>query len=736
MSDQSFKVKKGLTINPVDPATVTNPEAGDIIIDSTDNNKLKVFSTTSNNFAAISGAGSGTLNLLEDSSFESTATEGSITGGTASLNTVTVLPTPNNKSSLELNFNNVTGSYILEKNTGAQYDSVQGLVSVWIKNAKAGVKLIPRINGADSTALSVDVKTDNKWNEYVIPAVIGTTSFGFKVDVTASNAGSLFIDEATVGAMPATMTPEVAQAEYFGGLVAQGAANCVWTRNQNTFGNFAADADCNEFTEIGNIKKPSTKIPGLVIPAGSPSGTYEIKANFNMGTAVPGNPCFYRLSDGVKFGAISAEVSSPATISYHNHISPLVIDYETSSVDKLIQLQAKSSASTDCRVIFASSDYDNSGFDVYYYPPKNKIYSNKSMGWYVDVNIGGANPSLGTSNVSSYTSISNGSLDMVINPGSQPAQIPCSGTNPSTGITCSAGDEQIGVVFDVPSVGTYEVCGSFGHQTNLASGGSAFAAFQLIETPNNAQTILQEGRARVDSGSNVAGILEFPHKSCAVFNFSSVGKKTIRLMYEQTAGGAINNNLVLGDRSGGIGQRDIHITVKPFINNEQITASFKQYNEVQVPIVTNTEEIPSPASLYVNRGSLTTSIDRVFIWRVGDRLHVRGSFDVTGGSGSGSNLLFTLPNGLVMDTTKQTNLTITNVGTWGWYDNSGSSTVLDDNFGWVAYNTDTTVGFLVPGVSQYFNSNVLATTDRFSFEFNVPIQGWSATQSIREQLGL
>jgi hypothetical protein len=148
------------------------------------------------------GGGSSNLNLLEDPSFEFQATEGSVIGTTASLNTVTVLPTPNNKSSLELNFNNVTGSYILEKNTGAQYDGVQGIISVWIKTAKTGVTLIPRINGADSTALEVAVKSDNKWNEYVIPAVIGTTSFGFKVNVPTSNAGSIFIDEATVGAMP------------------------------------------------------------------------------------------------------------------------------------------------------------------------------------------------------------------------------------------------------------------------------------------------------------------------------------------------------------------------------------------------------------------------------------------------------------------------------------------------------------------------------------------------------
>lgn len=41
MSNNSFKAKKGLTLSPVDPSTLINPEAGDIISDSTDSNKIK-----------------------------------------------------------------------------------------------------------------------------------------------------------------------------------------------------------------------------------------------------------------------------------------------------------------------------------------------------------------------------------------------------------------------------------------------------------------------------------------------------------------------------------------------------------------------------------------------------------------------------------------------------------------------------------------------------------------------
>lgn len=49
----AFKVKKGLNVQPTDPADVVNPEAGDLIVDSTDDNRLKVYDPTSSEFVVI-----------------------------------------------------------------------------------------------------------------------------------------------------------------------------------------------------------------------------------------------------------------------------------------------------------------------------------------------------------------------------------------------------------------------------------------------------------------------------------------------------------------------------------------------------------------------------------------------------------------------------------------------------------------------------------------------------------
>lgn len=46
MSDNSFKAKKGLTLAPISAASITNPELGDIICDSSDSNKIKKWDGT------------------------------------------------------------------------------------------------------------------------------------------------------------------------------------------------------------------------------------------------------------------------------------------------------------------------------------------------------------------------------------------------------------------------------------------------------------------------------------------------------------------------------------------------------------------------------------------------------------------------------------------------------------------------------------------------------------------
>lgn len=191
--------------------------------------------------------------------------------------------------------------------------------------------------------------------------------------------------------------------------------------------------------------------------------------------------------------------------------------------------------------------------------------------WMIDANIGGGVISISTT-TSNYTEMTQSNLNLVLNTskGSESAQIPCSSTNTSSGLTCAAGNESLGISF-IPMVAStsYEVCASFAPaMDNSVTGNVATSAtFQLIETPNNAQTILQEGGERTESyvykqNLGTGGLTtSSPIKICGTFKFSDINRKTIRLMYESAA---LNGNFIIyADRLATQGQRDVKFTVRP-----------------------------------------------------------------------------------------------------------------------------------------------------------------------------
>ncbi len=185
--------------------------------------------------------------------------------------------------------------------------------------------------------------------------------------------------------------------------------------------------------------------------------------------------------------------------------------------------------------------------------------------WKVNANISGANPSLGTTSVDPYQGIVSTALTLTNNSGTDnlTAQIPCSGVNPPTGVTCSVGSESIGVSFTIPAAGDVLACVSFTHSINTAAASTVVTTFQIVETPNNAQTITQEGKTRIASALGTTGDVMWPYRLCGTLSFGSSGQKTIRLMYEQAVTGAPNSSAVQADGASSRGQYDIHWEVYP-----------------------------------------------------------------------------------------------------------------------------------------------------------------------------
>lgn len=308
-----------------------------------------------------------------------------------------------------------------------------------------------------------------------------------------------------------------------------------------------------------------------IVLQNAPSGRYELLVNLNVNlismTGSGSNVCQARVYDGSSEGDINQmyaqtvrAVGDPEQTG--DDENTLIAVYSLSSNQtKTFHIQGRrlGAAAGVCQVSSVQ-------WVVKYYPlnPNNAI-TLETSGWYASANVSGANANLGTAAVTSYTEITNGGLTMTNNNPSVPVEIPCSGTNPSTGATCAAGNESHGIVFNAPSAGMYKACAAFSHGVDNGAGGTVNATFQVVETPNNAQTILQEGKSRINSSNGTAASsINFPLRVCGTFEFATAGKKTLRLMYEQSTGGTIVNNLLTADGNVNLGQRDVNWTVEKY----------------------------------------------------------------------------------------------------------------------------------------------------------------------------
>ncbi|MHA2065577.1 MAG: hypothetical protein ACXABY_14475, partial [Candidatus Thorarchaeota archaeon] len=346
--------------------------------------------------------------------------------------------------------------------------------------------------------------------------------------------------------------------------------SCTWTVTSTSFADFGTVAACPGPTiveeNVGDWQTTDTDLPEQAID-GLPAGKYLMTVSFPLNSTTANSFVAARISDGTTDGQ-ACGTRSVNTAEFHVTCNMLV-NY-TASGDRVFKLQGKSS-SGNARINLAFDQVADVVWTLYRYPTDSqKAFQPRTQGWRVDVNIGGANPTLAGATVSTYTEITDAGLDMVINPGSVNAEIPCSTTNPSTGLTCSAGSEGLGVVVEVPIAGAYEICGNLTVQQTTGDR----STYQWIETPNNAQTILQEGNERHGTGDASLAAATDSFRVCGQFNFASNGQKTLRLMYEKPgAGGGLT---LLMDRGASEGQRDMHITMRPitpFIANPLIVDS-------------------------------------------------------------------------------------------------------------------------------------------------------------------
>lgn len=488
-------------------------------------------------------------------------------------------------------FSLVTGSSALVGSTSARFNASATAQTVCSKlyTVPKGIQGLPalgsfkytttegtnkyKVTVYDGSSVLISTNTlDSSTNANMAYAPFSAPTSGtYKVCIESTgDAADIDFDFGHLGSD--TRLSDVSQAQFMGAVKVTG-CNVTYSRQSATYGDQTSNPTGCTATTSG--KATWTSGPSITFSS-LDAGDYLIELDSSVGrvNTTNGDGCFFRFTDGTNNADAEGYVSAVAGATALN--IPKVsgrISYTSTQSNVTFKLNMKGDSATPTCQALALTGYPLS-IRVYKFPSSTETGVRiDQLGWRVDANISGANPSLGTASVSTYTGIEDAGLTLTNNTGNAviAAQIPCSSTNAPTGTTCAAGNESVGVSFNVPNAGDVKACAYFGWygQRGGSSGDKINATFQLVETHSNAQTILQEGKSRAAAGTGQSPTnpdnpsnVTMPVRVCGNFTFASSGQKTIRLMYEQEAVTAQNSS-ILADASAANGQRDIHWEVYP-----------------------------------------------------------------------------------------------------------------------------------------------------------------------------
>lgn len=580
------KVKLGKPTNPATDKTIEfNKGSGAL------NPKIKLNGSTgrlqfTNNGTNFSNLGSGSgggggINLIAENNpgFEEGTAQWTNSGGGATFTTSGTTPGYELLSGV---FNSSAASQTLSSTAVSIPSGLQGtpcVGSFWYKTAestnKYKVQVYDGTNVLSESTLEATGTAWDKFNGYTGFTCPSSGTILVRI-ISTGDAADISVDQGMLGEQKTVL---VDRNGFYGKVRTPWTASCGWSGTGfTTPGTYSAVAACPVATATGSVEAPATKIPAVRL-RNLPEGTYRFEARGVLYAGSVNGSCTFSFTDGTN--VFGKGIAARDSFSEQNGSVLGEVTYSTSQSDITVQLRViASNASTNCQVFNDAAVFENFEISVYRYPVSSQVGIRADQtGWRVDANISGANPSLGTAAVTSYTGIENGSLTLVNNPGSGvlAAQIPCSSTNAPTGTTCAAGNESVGVSVPIPYEGDVQACVSFSSFAQCSSGGSCNSVFQVVETPSNSQTILQEGKTRITGGvgTSVAGSPNgfFPMRVCGTFPIASSGLKTFRLMYEQ--GGSFSASTIQGDANPVYGQWDIHWEVYPLNRSSNIPVVFK-----------------------------------------------------------------------------------------------------------------------------------------------------------------
>ena len=565
-------------------------------------------------FGTGSGGGSTGVNLLENDSFEDGVSTGwTSSGGTFSQQTYT------NGVEGDLKYArfvaSTSGQYV-ETTAVAIPTSFSGGCQADFKKVNVATAGLFKIQAMDTTGATVYAEQTIGVSSWIkvptisFPCPVAGTMV--KLRLISLTAGTIDFDRGYIGSNQNIVN--VNNTKYLGKLTWITTAGCQWSNSSTLWSSFAAVAACPSPIVSGSVIAPATKIPAITIP-NFEKGTYQFIASGAFATSTTGGRTGWRIANTAGTLTTSSGIMGSVgngNATYNNIVTGIISNGAKQS-NVTIEMQSY--------VIGANASIDVSGgsflfsIEVYFTPDETETaVTNEQSSWFIDANMGGANTSLPTSAVTSYSEIQSTIYDLVLNTqkGSASAEIACASGFPSTGLTCTGGTttESAGIAFIPPSAGKVYACADF--SVSLLE--SQSLVWQIAETPNNAVTILQEGGERKDAAG--ASGTTIPNKVCGIFNFNDVSKKTLRLMYEKTA--TTGQHILIADRSGSAGQRDIHWTVIP------ITSAFNR------PVLTG-DQVTTPGVLKPVMASGFLTVSPAMTTEIGDFVGTctSGGTDVT-----------------------------------------------------------------------------------------------------------
>ncbi len=451
-----------------------------------------------------------------------------------------------------------------------------------------GTNLSVEVIDGSSVVLASETLSASTFYRSVNLPFVCPTSGTYAIRLVSDGAGDppeIFFDNMHVG--DNFLVGSVSQAQFVGSIRYSGTASCIWTSTSGTAAPFAAVGACSSTTLDGDAQAhPSGAVPGLGFSSLQP-GRYKVIAS---GRLQPDTAqiCTYQ----IEFDSTGALAGNATSELANSNTGPIVAEFEVPTAvgsNASFQVVVKRvTGAGNCEIVNDSTGSDDNFFDmqVWRYPLAEEIaLKHTQTGWYLDATQGDINVGLGISTVTVASTISAPGYVHSSQTGAAPSFISCVPPEVGVGTTCS-GTEIAGIVFDIPTTGTYQICSAFTHGVRVDSTGSLAATFELAETGNDNSTIVQIGRSRTQSGTaGTAGAdqsISNSNRVCGVFRFTSVGTKTVRLFFRQNAVATVVLNNLQTDRGAGAdGERNMHWTgyqineslVQPVILNHVSTDS-------------------------------------------------------------------------------------------------------------------------------------------------------------------